>query len=230
MKRYDFIFSIGQACSSTENLRKANLQVMSYPFDWLYGTTIKERVDLLVNDFKGWFEKNDFIFDCYKEGSRFNVYKNTRTGLIFNHDFPKEDDFATGYAKVSERYKRRVARLLGKIEASRHALAVYVEQPYTRQYSSDEELKTLKARLDARFGDGKVELLYIHHGESLKSVCREATRGVWIMALDYKSRKAGAFDYQVDRKRLAKAIKTQVGLSFTARIKWIAAKLKGQGR
>lgn len=230
MKRYDFIFSIGQACSCTENLRKANLQVMSYPFDWLYGTSIKERVDLLVSDFKGWFEKNDFVFDCYKDGSRFNVYRNTHTKLIFNHDFPKDDDFDTGYVKVAAKYERRVARLLEKIESSRRVLSVYVEQPYTREYTSDEELMHLKAKLDARFGEGKVELLYIHHGESLKSVCREATRGVWIMALDYKSRKAGAFDYQVDRKRLAKAIKTQVGLSFTARIKWIAAKLKGQGR
>lgn len=227
MKRYDFIFSLGQACSCTENLRKANLQVMSYPFDWLYGTTIKERVDLLVAGFKGWFEKGDFVFDCHKDGSRFNVYRNTRTGLIFNHDFPTEDDFDTGYAKVADKYTRRVARLLGKVEAARRALAVYVEQPYVRDVPSDEDLKALKARLDARFGDGKIDILYVHPGETLAAVRREVAAGVVVLALDYKSRKEGAFDYQVDRKLLSGAIKQNAKLTFRARMKWICAKVKG---
>lgn len=224
--RYDFIFSIGQACSCTENLRKANLQVCSFPFDWLYGTTIKERVDLLVNDFKGWFEKSDFVFDCYKDGSRFNVYKNTRTGLIFNHDFPKYDDFDTGYKKVSAKYERRVSRLLERVFESRRSLAVYVEQPYTREYASEAMLIALKAKLDARFGEGKVDILYVHHGESFKASGREVCPGVTVLALDYKSRKEGAFDYQVDRKLLSSTLKKHIGLTLKARIRWIVAKLR----
>lgn len=227
MKRYDFIFSIGQACSCTENLRKAKLQVMSYPFDWLYGTSIKERVDLLVDDFKGWFEKDDFVFDCYKDGSRFNVYRNIHTGLIYNHDFPRDDDFETGYAKVSARYARRVARLYGQIKASRRALAVYVEQPYTRDYMSDEDLVALKAKLDARFGAGKVDLLYIHHAETLTAIQREVLDGVTVMSLNYKSKNADALDYQVDRKLLSKAIKGTVGFTASARIRWVISKLRG---
>lgn len=226
MKRYDFIFSLGQACSSTENLRKANLQVFSYPFDWLYGTTIKERVELLVSDFSGWFEKGDFVFDCYKEGSRFNVYKNIRTNLIFNHDFPKEDDFETGYKKVAAKYERRVFRLLERVSESRRSLAVYIEQPYTREYTSDEDLIALKAKLDARFGEAKVDILYVHYGETSKAVLREVSPGVSVLTLDYKSRKEGAFDYQVDRKLLSSALRKHVGLTPRARIHWVVSKLR----
>lgn len=38
-KKYDLIFSIGEACSCAEVLRESRLRFYSYPFDWLYGST-----------------------------------------------------------------------------------------------------------------------------------------------------------------------------------------------
>ena len=35
MKTYDFIFGLGNACSCTQTLREADLQVLSFPFDWV---------------------------------------------------------------------------------------------------------------------------------------------------------------------------------------------------
>ena len=34
-KRYDICFGIGEACVCSQVLRKAGLQKLSYPFDWV---------------------------------------------------------------------------------------------------------------------------------------------------------------------------------------------------
>ncbi len=224
-KRYDFVFSLGQACSCTENLRKAKLQVLSYPFDWLYGTSLEARIGLLVNDFRDWFRKDDFEFDSDKPGSKFHVYRNVRTGLIFNHDFPRSDDFTTGYGKVCARYKRRTARLIKKIEASAKVLAVYVEQPYARDFVPDHKLIYCKDRLNSRFRDSTVDLLYVHRGDSRDARWRTIANGVTTLSLDYRSTAPDALDYQVDRILLSNAMKSRIGLTIAARIKWLATKM-----
>lgn len=38
-KKYDLIFSVGEARSCAEVLRESRLRFYSYPFDWLYGST-----------------------------------------------------------------------------------------------------------------------------------------------------------------------------------------------
>ena len=221
MRRYDFIFSIGQACSCTENLRKARLQVFSYPFDWLYGTDLENRVKLLTSGFKNWFNEVDFSFVEDKPGARFHVYKNRKTGLIFNHDFPREEDFKTGYGTVSEKYGRRVARLLNKIETSRKVLAVYIEQPYTEDFIPDAKLIELQRQLAEKFGAGAIDLLYVHKGRSRQAEWRDVTDGVMILALDYRSTDPNAFDYQVNRKCLSGALKKKIGLTLCSRVYWI---------
>lgn len=226
MRRYDFIFSLGQACSCTENLRKARMQVFSYPFDWLYGTDLENRVKLLTSNFKGWFNEEDFSFMEDKPGSRFHVYKNRKTGLVFNHDFPQAEDFKTGYASVSGKYGRRVARLLNKIETSPKVLAVYIEQPYTEDFVADAKLIELQRLLAERFGAGVIDLLYVHKGRSRQAEWRDVAGGVMILALDYKSTDPNAFDYQVDRRCLSKSLKKKIGLTFCSRVSWIWHQLK----
>lgn len=198
---------------------------MSYPFDWLYGTNLEDRIGLLVNDFRDWFSKDDFEFDSDKPGSKFHVYRNVRTGLIFNHDFPRSDDFTTGYGKVCAKYERRTARLLRKIEAATKVLAVYVEQPYTCEFVSDHKLACCKDRLNSRFPKTSVDLLYIHRGDTRNAQWREIADGVTALSLDYKSTVPDALDYQVDRTLLSNALKSRIGLTIAARIKWLATKM-----
>ena len=60
-KQYDLIFGIGEACLCSQALRNDNLQVFSYPFDWVYGTLLHNRVEILTNRFKDFFNKEDLV-------------------------------------------------------------------------------------------------------------------------------------------------------------------------
>lgn len=58
-KKFDLIFSLGEDCACTSYLRRFNLQEYSYPFDWLTKADFFTRMDLLINDFKGFLEKDN---------------------------------------------------------------------------------------------------------------------------------------------------------------------------
>lgn len=49
-KKYDCIFSIGEACLYAGILAKLELRNFSSPFDWLYGATLEERIQIFLND------------------------------------------------------------------------------------------------------------------------------------------------------------------------------------
>ena len=61
VKKYDFVFSIGEACSCTQVLRQQGLQNASYPFDWLFGSTLVKRCEILANEFK---DRQIIILTC----------------------------------------------------------------------------------------------------------------------------------------------------------------------
>ena len=58
MKKYDLIFSIGEACSCTSALRLAKLQFKSYPLDWLFGSDFIGRCKILASQFEHFIGKN----------------------------------------------------------------------------------------------------------------------------------------------------------------------------
>ena len=63
-KKYDLIFSMGAACSCSSALRSAELQVASYPFDWLFGSDFCNRANIVVNDFERFLDKIGIIGNC----------------------------------------------------------------------------------------------------------------------------------------------------------------------
>ena len=66
---FDFVFSLGAACLSTQSLRKADLQFASYPFDWLAGGNICKRAEIISSDFSSFMQ---FIFySVYWRWNRF---------------------------------------------------------------------------------------------------------------------------------------------------------------
>ena len=78
--------SLGTACFMAEGLKKMGLRQYSFPFDWIYGSTPDRRLNIVLQDFQNFFNKEDL---CYvgKYNQKKCVYKNKRTELVFNHDF-----------------------------------------------------------------------------------------------------------------------------------------------
>ena len=109
-RKFDLIFSIGTRCFTSLLLRQNNLQVASFPFDWLAYVQYKQALEFLTNNFENFLNKEDL--ELYTES--FNPfhynYLNKRTGIMFGHDFPVNEDFDKQFEIVKAKYQKRSSR------------------------------------------------------------------------------------------------------------------------
>lgn len=175
---YDLAFSLGAACSCTESLRQAGLQFASFPFDWLYGSTLRKRVDLLVDDFRGWLDPAQLEPGERSETDTMDVYRNRSTGIVFNHDFPPGVPLSAALPQVREKYVRRIRRLQGLLRSAHRVLAVYVNLR-TLPAVSDEDLRRCRELLSKKYPNAVFDLLLLQPEPALAGVREvEVERGV----------------------------------------------------
>ena len=165
-KYFDLIFSIGEDCACTSYLRKFNLQDFSYPFDWLTGSDFQTRINLLLNDFDKFCEYSDFEklekSNSDDVDSANDSYLNTHYGLMFFHDFNSEYDFENAYKIVSEKYRRRIARLFDNIENSQDILLVWWSRD---KHLRKEDVENAYSDLKRKFADKNLYILIIEFAE-----------------------------------------------------------------
>ena len=141
-KKFDLFVSIGAACSCSNALRVSNLQFRSYPFDWISGADFNKRIQLLTNDFEDWLNINSMEYIAEREHPvPSKIYKNTKTGIIFSHDFPKDKEINESFNDVKVKYDRRIKRLIKQIETSKKVLFVYTMTADSDEIINDSELK-----------------------------------------------------------------------------------------
>lgn len=164
-EKYDLIFSLGEACSCTQILRKCHLQFYSYPFDWLFGADILARVNIIANNYDD-FIKIDDLEDLNQTNrdkkNPCEIYKNKKNNICFNHDFKYNVPLEKSYPDVEKKYKRRAERQIEQIEASNTILAVYIQSPNTPNEIEDSKLIEALNILKNRFQDKKINLLYLY--------------------------------------------------------------------
>ena len=169
-KSYDLFFSVGAACSCTQMLRDAKLQIYSYPFDWMFGASLPERCRIVTNGFKDFLNQEDLVYTHTNNGAVVNpcdIYYNKRTKIVFNHDFPQNRPLSETYPAVSEKYRRRIQRLLNKIKTSRNCLAVYLETPNNENKHSDNDIIQAYEILKQSGINANLDFLYVAYSASL---------------------------------------------------------------
>lgn len=223
-KQYDFIFGIGEACSCTEVLRRSGLQFASYPFDWLFGADFNKRVDILLSSFSRWLGIRDLIYLHCNNGDTKNlcdIYKNEYTGIVFNHDFPAGVPLEKSFEAVAGKYKRRINRLLAEINKAKKILIVCIETPNCAKSTSDEEILDGYLKLNAKYSNKGIDLIYLKNDASLKvPEYQRLNANVLKIKADYKNKSLQALPYQVNHKFLCKILHNyRLKLPFMFRIK-----------
>ena len=183
---YDFIVSMGGACSCTTLLRKCKLQDFSYPYDWIGGIPLKGRIELMLSGFKDWFHIEDFV----KTGSRLNpepcdIYKNTKTDLLYVHDFPLNIPIEESFESVKNKYDRRIKRMLDNINNAQRVCLVYIEPNESDNVYTMEYLKECYKILKEAYPDKVFKIKYIY--SSKEEPLTEHEEGVDLYRLDYSS-------------------------------------------
>jgi len=158
---YDLAFSLGQACACSLALRTADLQLASFPFDWLADGTLPSRVDLLIHRFDLWLEKEDFVYNGRNPINGLGMFRNKKTGLNHLHDFA-DGPIEASHAKVVEKYARREKRLFDLIEKSRRVLVVYINSARTGVNKAPklEDLVDARANLSRAFPGTTFDILH----------------------------------------------------------------------
>lgn len=214
-KKYDLAFGVGAACSCTQVLRAAGLQYLSFPFDWVFGATIEDRVDCICEHFSEFLNITDLEFLQVHPFNGKDIYVNKKTGIVFNHDFPSGIPLSQGLTGVKLKYDRRSARLLSLIEKSNRILVLWVghaetnEQNSTRKSSWKDAAEYIEGRLCRSFGD-KFDLLLFQHKDGVRMDKREVvrySRRVTKVAFDFKSKKMDAPGYAINTQSLVWLLK-----------------------
>lgn len=169
--KYDCVFSMGEICFCANYLKALYLRKFSAPFDWIAGASFEERMNFLLNGFENFFNKEDLIYHGKREFPEpCNIYYNTRTHIVFNHDFPLNKTFEEAYPQVVERYNRRITRLYNLLNKAKSALIVYMEKADTSlEVPSNERLCFLMEKLNQKFKKTHIDLIYVRHNENMKS-------------------------------------------------------------
>ena len=203
---YDFVFSLGAACSCSQSLRLAGLQFASFPFDWLYGGSITTRVEGLLTGFDGWFDAAQLVKHEIPWKFEHEAYRHLKTGIVYKHDFDWNRPVAETAGAVREKYARRLKRLEEHLAASRRVLAVWIATPTTAA-PADDELIACRARLAARWPGAGIELLALacERGRAFADrVVRDAAPGVRVVSFDYFDGR----DEFIDNEKMAAFLKS----------------------
>lgn len=201
-KKYDLIFSLGEACSCTQALRSCKLQCFSYPFDWLFGSNYIGRCKILSSKFERFIDKNSLKQSYEEKNINCIAYHNTYNNLTFNHDFDKNLQFNEAYLIVKERYKRRISRLLNLIKKSKKILIVYIETPTANHstISEDEIIEGYKI-IKNTFPFSNMDLLYVKNNKT-EECTKQINENIRLVSCDYKDYNS-ELDYAPDFSKLS---------------------------
>ena len=209
-ERYDFIFSMGEACSCSSTLRRSGLQFASYPFDWIAGLTFLERAAIIQSHFDSFLNFAD-LKDIGKDNGDCDnlceVYYNQKTGLWHNHDFPIGTPLEISFPRVEAKYRTRCNRLYQEIERAKTVLAVYIETPVQNHpFITDEEIQKGYSLLTQTFPGKQINLLYLTNRAG-KFDTVKISDNITRLYLNYKRKKLGGHDYSVDAPTLKKVFR-----------------------
>ncbi len=170
-KKFDVVYSLGFGCGMARLMKKSNLRTTSGPFDWIVGPDFGYRIDLILDDFREFFNKDDFVLnneiaEDYRpdDSNRHNdVYTNKKTGFIHPHDFMQGDDFEATYPMVLDKYNRRIERFYEYLkDTNKRVLLTYL----SFSVLDDKIIYDCYKKLIEKFGN-HISLLIFNHKPNL---------------------------------------------------------------
>jgi len=216
-KTYDLVFGLGPACSCSQTLRKAGLELMSLPFDWvgyttdrliLYPGDMPRKIDDLCARFDRWFEREDFEF-AIREADGLGVPHNRRTTGIYPHDFHSAEELERDFGKVRAKYQRRIARLLALLEQAKDVLIVRLDAPPGTPPTPDDDCRYVRRRMAETFEGTNFDVIHFRCEKDRtyeERIDRELEPGLREIAFDYHDYTPGKPFYEVRLDQTARAI------------------------
>ncbi len=141
--QFDMVISLGEDCACAMYLKKCLLRDASYPFDWLCHALFEKRIELLLNQFDGFLQKENMrqlikpttgLRDLENDS-----YEDVNNGFYFYHDFKANLPFEVAFGGVKEKYNRRIRRLYENV--AKHEKVLFVWWSRDKKIDADDLLK-----------------------------------------------------------------------------------------
>lgn len=243
-KKYDYIISLGEKCFIAQTLNFIGARKFSSPFDWIDNHTYTDknsivgRINLILNNFKTFFDNKEDFFPVYNGKLYFFVNKNN--GFSFRHEFIDLNDFEKNFNLIQEKYKRRCKRLINILKSNKKILFVYSSSLFP--VNEKEQIIEAINLLNKKFNTTKIDLLVVESNNKLNrenDIKYEKINSniIWVSGVDlYKPISNESPEYYI--KTLSEIIKNKAKLkkeetktiisltSFPARIKNIHVVIK----
>lgn len=126
---YDAVFSLGDLCLTSIQLKKNNLRPFSGVLDWMASPSLSNVNRLLQNRFVGFMDLPNLRIIGYAN-DQFICVSDDGYQIVSNHDFAVGKNTLShlgGYPEVREKFDRRIRRFLEKMETSQRILFVRTE-------------------------------------------------------------------------------------------------------
>lgn len=223
-RKYDLVIPLGNACSCSQTLRGAGLQLLSFPFDWIGPGSIDTEVPLdlgkrvrsICSGFEGFMEAADFErFADSGEAATKEFYRNNKMKFLYLHDFPKNIPFETAFPAVRAKYQRRIHRLLQLIADSSRVLIFRLDRPDAKIQTPVSACQEALRLLSDRFPGKVFELVLMQQDDNISFDRREITElepGLTRIRFDYRSTSPTALKSDVNLKQSAAAMKSLFGV------------------
>jgi len=205
MKTYDFVFSLGFSCGTSQALRAADIQFASYPLDWVGVHDILCGVRAIETDFADWMNAEDMMLTDVRHGAGFmtRAYVNERTGMGFSHEFSDFEPFNQSLPKIRGSYEHRSARFCETLRQAKRILAVWVEPPMNLRPDVADYRKAL-SRLRAKCPGAEVDLtVFVETPGCVAPRDLNSDDGLTVVAADYRKMEKGALSHYVDFMQFA---------------------------
>ena len=211
-KTYDLIVPLGFACSCSQTLRRAGLQLASFPWDWVGTPPASERCEFICNDFKDWMNLEDLEWAGKNDTFGHEEVWNVRASHFFMHDFVHGVSLEEQYPAVAEKYARRISRLDKLLKESKTVLLVYIDTPVSPRPLPLEDCKKSLELMSAKYPNAEFNFLLVNlePGRSIENRIDETPMpSVRRIAFDFKSREPDAPVFAIDIEVIANLLKAE---------------------
>ena len=162
LRRYDTVISVGAACFVPAALKDLKLRDFSGPFDWMFGSDVLTRLNIIYNEFENYFNFDDFEYVAENPDNGKSTYRNNRTGIVYNHDF-EPGEFKDSFPPIADKYSRRTSRMLSYLNGGYNVLLVFAELGQT---GNREKIIEIIEKINKKFS-ANIDFLYINHNPDI---------------------------------------------------------------
>lgn len=99
----NYVCSLGDRCHTAKFMKRLNLKLVSYPFDWIFSGT-DTIIHTIENDFKIFLDKSyyhDVDNKVYNDQCGHSFYHSS----FFNHKDPRKEEHHEYYVRCIDRFK-----------------------------------------------------------------------------------------------------------------------------